>query len=82
MARATDPLAPHIAEQIARAQDMLDRLGRRDAYEPNYTGEKLADAMRACARALGMLGDLPDDVAERTRAAAELGFTQGTHLRS
>jgi hypothetical protein len=50
-------VAPHVAERIERAQDMLARLGSRAAYEPNYAGEKLTAAARACVEALALLGD-------------------------
>lgn len=74
-------LDQQIAEQIARAQDMLGRLGQRDAYEVNYTSEKLGAAMQACADALGLCGYVPDDVAELAGKSAALGWIRRTRLR-
>lgn len=70
--------AARIAEDIARAQDMLGRLGARDAYEPNYAGEKLTAAMEACAHALGMLGHLPEDVSRSAHQSTADGYQIGT----
>jgi hypothetical protein len=70
----------HIAADITRARDMLGRLGERDAYEPNYTGEKLHAALNACAEALGLLGYLPADVADWASAAASRGHETAAAL--
>jgi hypothetical protein len=80
-----DPLthssAPHIAEWIARAQDMLGRLGPRRAYEPNYTGEKLADVARCCIEALALLDEPRDDIETLSSRAWEHGHQHRESLR-
>lgn len=76
-----DRIAPHIAERIARAQDMLGRLGERRAYEPNYTGEKLADAARCCLEALALLGEDASDIDSLASRAWEHGHQHREALR-
>jgi hypothetical protein len=78
--RSTSPMsdystrvAPHVAERIEGAQDMLGRLGARDIYEPNYASEKLRDAARHCVEALLLLGDHSTDVVEDLERAIKLG---------
>jgi hypothetical protein len=61
-----------VGEEIARAQDMLGRLGQRSVYEPNYTREKLWAASKSCAHALGALGEDPDSLMEMVGAAVEV----------
>lgn len=64
--------AIHVAERIARAQDMLSRLGQRDAYEPHYTTEKLANATQAAMEALLVLGSTtPDDLHQLVDRASQ-----------
>ena len=75
-------IAPHIAERIARAQDMLGRLGQRSADEPNDTGEKLADAARCCIEALALLAEPRDDIETRSSRAWERGHQQRESLLS
>jgi len=70
-----DRTAALVAERIARAQDMLGRLGERDAYEPNYAREKLLDAARCCIEASAILGEPRDTVEGRTGIAWELGLS-------
>jgi len=66
---ASRSTAPHIAERIARAHDLLGRLGQRGADEPNYTGETLAEAVRCCIEALALL-DEPRDAIETLSSRA------------
>ena len=73
-------LDTHIAESIARAQDMLGRLGQRECYEINYTSEKLGAAMQACAYALGLLAYTPEDTGELAGKSASLGWNVRTQL--
>ena len=60
-----DPLAPsvasHIAGRIARAQELLRRVGARDQYEPRYAGERLTEAASCCLHALALLGESRDE---------------------
>lgn len=73
-------LDEHIAEQIARAQDMLGRLGQRDAYETNYTTEKLGSALQACATALALCGSTPEDIGMLAGKTASMGTVQRGHI--
>jgi hypothetical protein len=55
-------VAGQAAERIVRALDMLQRLGARSPYEPNYAIEKLADAALRCIEACVLLGMSERDV--------------------
>ena len=78
---ASRSIAPHIAARIAQARDLLGRLGERSAYEPNYTGEKLAEAARCCIEALALLDEPRDDIETLSARAWARGHQHRESLR-
>lgn len=74
-------IAPHVAERITRAQDMLARLGERKVYEPNYAREKLADAARCCLEALALLGEGAIEIENLASVAHTRGHDHAEALR-
>lgn len=68
-----EAVAPHVAERIARGQDMLGRLGQRQVYEPNYATEKLADTARSVLEACAILGMEPTHLIDLSADAIHYG---------
>lgn len=70
----------HVAEHIATAQDMLGRLGQRDAYEPNYAREKLCAAAKQAIEACALLGEDRDALHDMAWEAADRGHRMRLRL--
>jgi hypothetical protein len=60
---------------------MLRRLGQCSAYEPNYTGGKLADAAQCCIEALALLAEPRDDIETLSSRTWERGHQHRQLLR-